>query len=443
VVNSIRRGSRPRSNGLDFVRATAIVWVMIYHAMIFDLVPDPDHWFVAFGWMGVDLFFVLSGFLIAGQLIAPFADGSTPDYRKFFARRLLRTLPAYFAVVGIYAFIPAAWERQAMQPLWQFLTFTENLLYVADAPKAFSHVWSLCVEEQFYLLLPAVAALVALRPSAGKARALLFFFLVAGMVVRARLWLDQVALPHFDSGGAPQGARYMELIYYPTWSRLDGLLAGVALAVLQTFRPKRWTFPPPDRGFMTNHGRSGGTASTVAIVQGNVPRLGLEFNAQRRAVLDNHVAQTRRLADDVRAGRTPRPDLVIWPENASDIDPIRNADAAREIRAVTDEIGVPVPEIQVHELTGEVQVAVAGVVPERRSGAAGHRQRVDERLGAPRVEHVPAIVRAHGGVGGEVHGGGGEDVGHLHLIRSAGSLVGQIDRPRPVRWFPVSQGHRG
>jgi peptidoglycan/LPS O-acetylase OafA/YrhL len=241
VVNSIRRGSRPRSNGLDFVRATAIVWVMIYHAMIFDLVPDPDHWFVAFGWMGVDLFFVLSGFLISGQLIAPFADGSTPDYRKFFARRLLRTLPAYFAVVGIYAFIPAAWERQAMQPLWQFLTFTENLLYVADAPKAFSHVWSLCVEEQFYLLLPAVAALVALRPSAGKVRALLCFFLVAGMVVRARLWLDQVALPHFDSGGAPQGARYMELIYYPTWSRLDGLLAGVALAVLQTFRPKRWT----------------------------------------------------------------------------------------------------------------------------------------------------------------------------------------------------------
>jgi apolipoprotein N-acyltransferase len=85
-----------------------------------------------------------------------------------------------------------------------------------------------------------------------------------------------------------------------------------------------------------------GPAITVAAVQGNVPRAGLDFNAQRRAVLDNHVAQTRRLADDVRAGRTPRPDLVIWPENASDIDPIRNADATREIRAVTDEIGVPV-----------------------------------------------------------------------------------------------------
>ncbi|GAA4781758.1 apolipoprotein N-acyltransferase [Actinomycetospora chlora] len=85
-----------------------------------------------------------------------------------------------------------------------------------------------------------------------------------------------------------------------------------------------------------------GPTITVAAVQGNVPRAGLDFNTQRRAVLDNHVAQTRRLADDVRAGRTPRPDLVIWPENSSDIDPIRNADAGAEIQAVTDEVGVPV-----------------------------------------------------------------------------------------------------
>jgi apolipoprotein N-acyltransferase len=85
-----------------------------------------------------------------------------------------------------------------------------------------------------------------------------------------------------------------------------------------------------------------GPTITVAAVQGNVPRAGLDFNAQRRAVLDNHVAQTRLLAAEVRAGRVARPDLVIWPENASDIDPIRNADAATEIQAVTDEVGVPV-----------------------------------------------------------------------------------------------------
>ncbi|HEX2400918.1 MAG TPA: apolipoprotein N-acyltransferase, partial [Mycobacterium sp.] len=65
-------------------------------------------------------------------------------------------------------------------------------------------------------------------------------------------------------------------------------------------------------------------AITVAAVQGNVPRLGLEFNAQRRAVLDNHVRQTIQLADDVHAGRAPQPMVVIWPENSSDIDPLVN-----------------------------------------------------------------------------------------------------------------------
>ncbi len=90
---------------------------------------------------------------------------------------------------------------------------------------------------------------------------------------------------------------------------------------------------------------SAGAASpnvTVAVVQGNVPRLGLDFNAQRRAVLDNHVARTRSLAADVTEGRTPRPDLVIWPENSSDIDPLRNLDAATRIDGVTNELGVPI-----------------------------------------------------------------------------------------------------
>jgi apolipoprotein N-acyltransferase len=80
----------------------------------------------------------------------------------------------------------------------------------------------------------------------------------------------------------------------------------------------------------------------VAIVQGNVPRLGLDFNAQRRAVLDNHVDGTLALAADVAAGRTPRPDLVVWPENASDIDPLANADARARIDAAAGAIGVPI-----------------------------------------------------------------------------------------------------
>ena len=84
------------------------------------------------------------------------------------------------------------------------------------------------------------------------------------------------------------------------------------------------------------------SSAQVAAVQGNVPQAGLEFNARRMAVLGNHVLTTARLADRVGSGQAPRPDVVLWPENASDIDPLRNADAAQAIQAATDRVGVPV-----------------------------------------------------------------------------------------------------
>ncbi|MCI3934919.1 apolipoprotein N-acyltransferase [Streptomyces sp. AN091965] len=84
-----------------------------------------------------------------------------------------------------------------------------------------------------------------------------------------------------------------------------------------------------------------GTA-TVAVIQGNVPRMGLDFNAQRRAVLDHHVRETLRLAAKVKAGRAEQPDLVLWPENSSDIDPFVNADAYAEIDKAAKAIGAPV-----------------------------------------------------------------------------------------------------
>ncbi|MGH3678554.1 MAG: apolipoprotein N-acyltransferase [Mycobacterium sp.] len=81
---------------------------------------------------------------------------------------------------------------------------------------------------------------------------------------------------------------------------------------------------------------------TVAAVQGNVPQLGLDFNAQRRAVLDYHVRETLRLAEDVRAGRAPQPLFVIWPENSSDIDPLANPDAADQITVAAQAINAPI-----------------------------------------------------------------------------------------------------
>lgn len=80
----------------------------------------------------------------------------------------------------------------------------------------------------------------------------------------------------------------------------------------------------------------------AAVIQGNVPRLGLDFNSQRRAVLDNHVKRTIRLAEDVKAGKAPKPDFVVWPENSSDLDPYAEPDARAVIDEAVKAIGVPV-----------------------------------------------------------------------------------------------------
>jgi peptidoglycan/LPS O-acetylase OafA/YrhL len=233
------RAAAPRLPGLDLIRAVAIAWVMIYHGSLFGLTSQ-DHWLVRFGWMGVDLFFVLSGFLIAGQLLRPWARGERPSYARFFGRRLLRTLPAYLVVVGLYFLIPAVRDRPSMAPPWQFLTFTENLLVDMSVPKGFSHVWSLCVEEQFYLVFPAVVALIALRPTPGRIVAALAGVVLLGMALRGYLWLHSVAATPFDIAARPHSDPYMQLIYYPTWARLDGLVMGIAAALLRAFRPAAW-----------------------------------------------------------------------------------------------------------------------------------------------------------------------------------------------------------
>jgi apolipoprotein N-acyltransferase len=86
---------------------------------------------------------------------------------------------------------------------------------------------------------------------------------------------------------------------------------------------------------------SGPQSVVAAAVQGNVPRLGLDFNSQAYAVLNNHVAETMKLANDVAAGKVPQPDFVLWPENSSDIDPYTSTTAQQEISTAVNAIGVP------------------------------------------------------------------------------------------------------
>lgn len=228
-----------RAPGLDLLRALAIAWIMLYHLESHGVrLPGP---LIAYGWMGVDLFFVLSGYLIGWQLLRPWAAGAPPAWRpwwrQFMLRRSLRILPAYGTVLALYLLWPASGEADVMRPLWQFLTFTVNLFPAAPDARAFSHAWSLCVEEHFYLLLPPVAWWLARRPSARKTAAVALGVLIGGMLLRAWLWRQELAPLQ---GQDAYVGRFIACIYMPSPARLDGLLMGVMLAVTRGFRPAWW-----------------------------------------------------------------------------------------------------------------------------------------------------------------------------------------------------------
>ena len=223
-----RFADRKRQPGLDLLRALAIVIVVIYHAGIMGFpLPGDVH---RFGWIGVDLFFVLSGYLIGGQLLSQLASSHSIKLKRFFARRALRILPAYLVVLAIYFFLPAWREYPTISPLWKFLVSVQNIGLRGGT--SFSHAWSLAVEDQFYLLLPVIVLLLARRPRA----ALLFPCLLVLMGLALR-W--SVALQNLTATGISWRA-FQTWIYYVTWCRLDPLIFGVALAAIEKFRPQWW-----------------------------------------------------------------------------------------------------------------------------------------------------------------------------------------------------------
>lgn len=130
---------------------------------------------------------------------------------------------------------------------------------------------------------------------------------------------------------------------------------------------------------------TGGTPVEVAVVQGNVPRLGLDFNAQRAAVLNDHVQATEKLAAAVHAGTEPQPALVIWPENSSDVDPFADPAAAAAISQVTDQVGAPVLVGAVVDGPGKYLSNTAIVW----KPGVGPTQRYVKRHPAPFGEYIP------------------------------------------------------
>ena len=106
-----------RKPGLDLLRAVAILWVMPFHSYIAGYMGGGVlRWS---GWMGVDLFFALSGFLIGSQVFHALVSRGGVDFVDFYLRRGFRTLPAYCVVLAIYVAWPSMREQTGMMPLWQ------------------------------------------------------------------------------------------------------------------------------------------------------------------------------------------------------------------------------------------------------------------------------------------------------------------------------------
>ncbi len=220
--------------GLDHLRAFAITFVIVFHYQFFGH-PAWVNTVGSFGWTGVDLFFVLSGFLIAGQLFSGIANGRPVSLGEFFIKRFFRIIPPFLVVVILYYSFPVVHEWGHLPSVWRYLTFTLNFGFDLKKYGTFSHAWSLCVEEQFYLVLPLIFWLFNYFKIGWKAVYLLGALFIAGFVTRLLSW-DYLVAPHITADDF--GLLWNKYIYYPTYNRLDGLLIGVTIAGLFTFYPK-------------------------------------------------------------------------------------------------------------------------------------------------------------------------------------------------------------
>lgn len=231
----------------------------------------------------------------------------------------------------------------------------------------------------------------------------------------ACLWVaEELARSRVPFGGFPWGrlAFSQTATPYTPWAAVGGAalvsfavgLSGALLAWALTARSRRvgalaaagLAALVPAAAAAVPVPTGGERIVTAAVVQGNVPRTGLDFFGQREAVLRNHVDATRRLAGLVRAGTLPRPDLVVWPENASDIDPFADAAAAGLIDAAVRDVGVPTLVGAVVAGPDPQHVQNMGIVWDPQTGPG---ERYVKRHPVPFGEYIPFRDRLSGLIG--------------------------------------------
>lgn len=235
---------------IDGVRAIAVLWVILLHVFFFHLVIFPAQatfmftnpvtaWLVN-GLFGVDLFFVISGFLIGSILFDEFRKSGSLFFSRFYVRRFLRLIPVYTAVMLLgLCFL----HQVPGMPRWLNAgNFWANILYINDflpvARQYLGWCWSLAIEEQFYLLLPA-CILLFMGLGKGRLRVLVALMGLSLAVRFAVIHFSGIVPPFRAAVYSPQWDRWFDVVYDKPWMRFGGLLAGATAAYLSTFFPSQ------------------------------------------------------------------------------------------------------------------------------------------------------------------------------------------------------------
>lgn len=224
---------------VDGVRAIAVLWVVMLHMFWFQswLFPDQIHaifsspvtgW-LANGALGVDLFFVISGFLIGSILFGEFRTTGGIVFSRFYVRRFMRLIPVYGVVMllGLYFL-----DGKHFGHAWANVLYVNNFLPIKE--QYMGWCWSLAIEEQFYLIFPAFIVLfMALRK--GRLR-LLVGLMGLSLVIRFSVThVAGITLPFRITPDNPHFYTLFDVIYDKPWTRYGGLLAGATGAYLGTF----------------------------------------------------------------------------------------------------------------------------------------------------------------------------------------------------------------
>ena len=221
-----------RNKRLDVLRCFAVLLVLGRHGQINGL------WFEV-GWAGVDLFFVLSGFLISGLLFAEYKRTQGISLRRFFIRRGFKIYPAFWAMLLGAFLIILAYGLRVPGYLW-----LRELLFIQNyKPGIWKHTWSLAVEEHFYIILPLL--LVALNRLSKNRKDPFWFIPYAFCILGSMTLAMRYAAVHQPSYKPEEFWKFMFL----THMRMDALFFGVVLGYFHHFRPvlfpnllrNRWT----------------------------------------------------------------------------------------------------------------------------------------------------------------------------------------------------------